>query len=620
MSIFLQQFGLSTKPSERKQFFRILQAIRYGLEIEGCFVKEEPFENFDAVEDASIYCKDNLTSIEYVSTRLEYKNFNRDWPNIGKVIDKNKSCEFGSCGGHVHMSIPLHQFGLADYKFNETFILLWIRLFQDTMTDLFYKTRIGNTYAKPNDTFSALVDCDEDEDRYYFVAKCLNDGHEEGHLEFRAHPEVNISNKETYKEHLHYLAAIFAWITLQIKNDKVNDYISPSDRYISAFDRAVRNWPSGLLVLTKQLKDSTVNKLLEQQTPIMNEELVDKLLAKKANINYNDDSALRDAIGKDWNPELVNILINQKANIDVEPKDDFSPLLLALKVRNQQITTSLLEAKANTEIAYKTYTPLLYAAHKQLLFGVKTLLKYKANVNAVTHWNQTALHLAVQQDSPDHRLVRILLEHKINVGHTTNDGKTALDLAREKHGKHGKHGDIARTLHQYQEASLLKINKLWESTNKLIVRSAKTLIDTHLSEHSMIKKLSQALLHNKYEIDKILQLPYSEEYIRNHLALQIDKSKDRMNAELSDMFKTFVIYQRSHNPQFSSEYAKYIYSRLPKNQDHLREHYRELRMYVTSKRKLKHQEDTEDESPQGKRSRRRLEGGTYKSFVALHFS
>ena len=230
------------------------------------------------------------------------------------------------------------------------------------------------------------------------------------------------------------------------------------------------------------------------------------------------------------------------------------------------------------------------------------------------------MHIAVKQDSPDHRLVGVLLKHKVNVGHRTNDGKTALDLAREKHGKHGKHGDIAKTIQQYQEASLLKINKLWESTNKLIVRSAKTLIDTHLSEHSMKKKLSEALLQNKYVIDKILQLPYSEEYIRNHLAQQIDKSQVMMNDELSDMFTTYVIYQRSHNPQFSKEYAEYIYSRLPKNQDHLREHYRELRMYVTSKRKLKHQEDTQDEAPQGKRSRRRLEGGTYKSFVALHFS
>ena len=596
MSVYLQQFGLSTKPHERKQFFRILQAIRYGLEIEGCFTKQEVFTKFNAVDDSSIFCEENLLPIEYVSTRLEYKNIDRDWPYIKKVIDKNESCKSGSCGGHVHMSIPIHQFGLENYKFNETFILLWIKLFQDKMTDLFYKKRIGNTYAKPNDTFSALIDCDEDEDRYYFVAKCLSDGHEEGHLEFRAHPEVNNSNKETYEQHLHYLAAIFTWITLQMMNYRVNEYLSPSDRYLSAFDRAVRTWPSGLLVLTKQLKNSTVNKILEQQTPVMNEELVHKLLAKKANIHYNDDSALRDAIGKDWNPELVNILINQKANIDVEPKDDFSPLLLALKVRNQQITTSLLEAKANTEIAYKTYTPLLYAAQKQLMFGVKTLLKYKANINAVNHLNQTALHIAVKQDSPDHRLVVMLLQHKVNVEHRTNDGKTALDLAR------GKHKDIARTIQQYQEASLLKINQLWERTNKLILRSAQTLIDTHLSENSMKKKLSQVLPKNKLTIDTILQLPYSEEYIRNHLTLQINESKDRMHAKLNEMFAT---------------YAKL----KPTYLDNIREHYEELRMYVTSKRKFKNDEDTQDEeAPQGKRSRRKLGGGIYKSFVALHFS
>ena len=87
-------------------FRKILNNISYGIEIEGCFKEGLDYELFNKTEDSSIECDDDkYFAFEYVSNKLQYKNFKENWPKIEKVIRANYGCEEESCGGHVHMSI-----------------------------------------------------------------------------------------------------------------------------------------------------------------------------------------------------------------------------------------------------------------------------------------------------------------------------------------------------------------------------------------------------------------------------------------------------------------------------------------------------------------------------------
>ena len=103
----LEEFDLEIPQSKLKEFQNYLNKIKYGTEIEGCFKNKFDFELFDYTGDMSIDCTSEQKALEYVSTKLNYMDFKQDWPKIVKVINKNSGCLNQSCGGHVHMSLPL---------------------------------------------------------------------------------------------------------------------------------------------------------------------------------------------------------------------------------------------------------------------------------------------------------------------------------------------------------------------------------------------------------------------------------------------------------------------------------------------------------------------------------
>ena len=102
----LGEFDIKIPQSQLKVFKNYLNKIQYGIEIEGCFENIDDFNLFDNTGDPSIKCSGFQKAREYVTKILKYSNFEKDFPQIEKVIDNNNGCKQETCGGHVHMSLP----------------------------------------------------------------------------------------------------------------------------------------------------------------------------------------------------------------------------------------------------------------------------------------------------------------------------------------------------------------------------------------------------------------------------------------------------------------------------------------------------------------------------------
>lgn len=139
------------------------------------------------------------------------------------------------------------------------------------------------------------------------------------------------------------------------------------------------------------------------------------------------------------NPSAVKALLKYKANVNaVDPEDDMqeTPLHKAcVKSGNYEIVQLLVDAKANLNAKNsKGLTPLSVAVGKG--WGeyyidtrmITPLLDAGAEVNAVNNHRQTALHLAVWD--PD--ALHLLLQHKADVNAADENGTTPLMAALEE--------------------------------------------------------------------------------------------------------------------------------------------------------------------------------------------
>lgn len=100
-------------------------------------------------------------------------------------------------------------------------------------------------------------------------------------------------------------------------------------------------------------------------------------------------------------PDIMETLINKRANVDVQDNDGWAPLHRAVYRDSVECSALLLKVKANPNITTPEigYTPLMGAAAHSNKGLVELLLKHKAKVNVVAKSGNTALHMAANDFS-----------------------------------------------------------------------------------------------------------------------------------------------------------------------------------------------------------------------------
>ncbi|KAJ4022718.1 hypothetical protein NW766_001765 [Fusarium irregulare] len=176
--------------------------------------------------------------------------------------------------------------------------------------------------------------------------------------------------------------------------------------------------------------------LLHRATYQGHDKIVRALLQdSKANLDAPEGvdglTALHYAIWNE-NMEILSILLDNGARLDVQDKDGWTPLMTATRRFPECIPILLGQKEFNGQLEIpdnESYTPLLEASKNAELETVRLLINAGADCNARDKCGRTALHLAIKRGLPS--IVSVLLEDsKVNINAQSNDLKnTPLHLA-----------------------------------------------------------------------------------------------------------------------------------------------------------------------------------------------
>lgn len=165
-------------------------------------------------------------------------------------------------------------------------------------------------------------------------------------------------------------------------------------------------------------------------------EVVELLIASIGDVNascsINGDTALHVAClcGQS---DLVEWLMDNRANVDARRKKGDTPLYIAAKEGHREVANLLLdhEADVNASLHINSATPLFIAAMNGHYDVVELLLNRRADVNTSTHTkNVTPIFIAAYTGNDE--VVRLLLDHNADVNTKRNtDGATPLYIAAQ---------------------------------------------------------------------------------------------------------------------------------------------------------------------------------------------
>jgi ankyrin repeat protein len=189
--------------------------------------------------------------------------------------------------------------------------------------------------------------------------------------------------------------------------------------------------------------------------------IIDRLKENNININYKDEksgkTSLHYAVQND-NDDIVNIIIENNANINELDNYGNTPLHLALENNNKVIIRALIKAGADINIknndgfsvidltiinkdinniivdkpSYVEGEPnsdIHNAINMSELSKVKKLLEYGIEIDRKNNYGNTPLHNSAQNGNLE--ITKLLLANKASFQDTNNYGETAMDLAIE---------------------------------------------------------------------------------------------------------------------------------------------------------------------------------------------
>ncbi|CAG8467185.1 11487_t:CDS:2 [Gigaspora rosea] len=159
--------------------------------------------------------------------------------------------------------------------------------------------------------------------------------------------------------------------------------------------------------------------------------------------NNDGDSALHQASAA-GNIEIVEILINANACVDLCNNENITPLIVAAYNGHADVCRILIDlGHANIDFQDNSHkAALTLAAYEGHAEVIKVLLARGANVNIIDEYGWTALMLAAF--SGHSYVCYLLLENNANRHVITRNGKTAVVLARE-----ANHNDTANLIENY---------------------------------------------------------------------------------------------------------------------------------------------------------------------------
>jgi len=167
-------------------------------------------------------------------------------------------------------------------------------------------------------------------------------------------------------------------------------------------------------------------------------EIVTLLLENGANINAQDNAgytaiAKASSLGVGRHYEIVEILIQACANLNLKTKEGKSPFLLAVLNGHVELGNVLKRAGAKEDpyfLGKAADNELLLASSLGDLQRVKYVFFFKPNANATDGIGQTALMHAAR--SGNREILSLLLKAGANVDTKDKSGKTALMLAARR--------------------------------------------------------------------------------------------------------------------------------------------------------------------------------------------
>ncbi len=167
-------------------------------------------------------------------------------------------------------------------------------------------------------------------------------------------------------------------------------------------------------------------------------EIVSLLLENGANINAQDNTgytaiAKASSLGVGRHYEIVEILIQACANLNIKTKDGKSPFLLAVLNGHSELGNTLKKAGAKEEpyfIGSAADSELLLATAVGDLQRFKYVFFFKPNVNVVDKLGQTPVIHAARNGNLE--MLKLLLKAGAKVGLKDKTGKTALVFAARR--------------------------------------------------------------------------------------------------------------------------------------------------------------------------------------------
>ena len=159
-------------------------------------------------------------------------------------------------------------------------------------------------------------------------------------------------------------------------------------------------------------------------------DLVELLLDYKANVNAmkSGHSPPLFAALKSENLKVIQLLLDRGADVNVQDKKGSTPLHIASTNGLADIVQDLLDREAEVSPLDSNHsTPLHLASANGDLTVVNLLIDYKAKVDARDNLDSTPLHLALINEKFD--IVQVLIEKGANVNASSNRKLTPLHLA-----------------------------------------------------------------------------------------------------------------------------------------------------------------------------------------------